>query len=127
MNPLNPLMMMAQRSQVPVDRRQYVSEGGWIALIRMILTASGPVGLMAIGLTVFLTWGVWGRLDRIEANQHTILEAMRLANVNMSTFVAANNEMNRERAALMAQQVRLLRQLCINAAERDSQAKACSD
>ena len=127
MNPLNPLMLMAQRSQVPIDRRQYVSEGGWIALVRMILTASGPVGLMAIGLTVFLTYSVWGRLDRIEANQMTILESMRQANVSMSTFVAANNEMNRERAALMAQQVRLLRQLCINAAERDSQAKACSD
>ena len=52
---------------------------------------------------------------------------MQRANVAMTAFVAGNNEMNRERAQLMAQQIRLLRQLCINSAERDSQAKACSE
>lgn len=119
--------LMAARIAVPGDRRHYTNEGTVLSLIRIVLNASGPLGLMAIGLTVFLSYGVWGRLERLEQTQQRILEAMQRANINMASFVAANTEMNRERAQLMAQQVKLLRQLCINAAERDSDAKLCTE
>lgn len=111
-----------------MDRRRRASDppmSGWLGLVRIILNASGPVGLLAVGLTAFLAYSVWQRLDTIEDNQRLILEAMHQANVSMAAFVAESNEGNRQRSDLMAAQVRLLRQLCINAAERDAQAQAC--
>lgn len=104
-----------------------VGPTGWGGIVRTILTTSGPVALLAIGLTVFLGHFVWNRLGTIEANQHAIMESMTKANVAMAAFVAQHNEVERERQLLMQTQIKLLRQLCVNSAKSEFQTRACME
>lgn len=98
---------------------------GYLSLIRTILTTSGPVALVAIGLTIFLCWVIWGRLNVIESNQKTIMSEMNSANVAMRSFVTAHTELERQRGDMMGSQIRLLRQLCVNSSRSPEQTRGC--
>lgn len=121
--------MMASRANSDYPRRRAsdndASSNGVLSIIKTILSTSGPLALMAIGLAGFLAWSVWGRLDEIERNQAIIIDSMQRANVAMSSYVAVVNEQNRAREELLRQQIRLLSQVCRNTVERDSQVSLC--
>jgi hypothetical protein len=96
------------------------------SIVRTILSTSGPMALIAIGLTFFLTWAIWGRLDTIERNQGTILDAMMKANISMSSFAAEHTAIERQRDRLLYEQVNLLRRICQSVAETDAQKLECA-
>ncbi|HET9272492.1 MAG TPA: hypothetical protein VFO31_30150 [Vicinamibacterales bacterium] len=111
----------------PIGRREQDMHLGPIgSIVRSILHTSGPMALIAIGLTFFLTWAIWGRLDEIERNQHTIIDAMTNANVRMSAFVAEHTQIERQRERLLYEQIALLRNICRSVAETDNQAVECT-
>jgi hypothetical protein len=116
---------MRERADNELSTSSSSTTGGWIGLIRIILTTSGPVALLAILLSAFLGYAVWGRLDRIENNQGKILGEMGGAKVSMSAFVAQHMQIENERSLLLQSQVKLLRQLCVNAAKTETQARGC--
>jgi hypothetical protein len=98
---------------------------GMMGLLRTVLTTSGPVALIATILILFLSAAVWGRLTTIEANQARILEAMASANTRMAAFSERHIQIDLERSSLMNQQLRILRQVCVNSAKTDYQTRAC--
>lgn len=100
--------------------------GPWyVALARTILTTQGPTALLAIALAGFLGYAVWGRLNVIENNQSLILTDMNEARAAMSSFSATHTQQERERSLLLGSQIKLLRQLCVNAARNEAQTRAC--
>lgn len=99
---------------------------GVVGLAGTILRTSGPMALLAIALVVFLAWGVWGRLDRLDVAEAKVLSEIATANVRMQAFSATQEQQERERSILLKSQVQLLRQLCVNSAKSDAQRLACS-
>lgn len=99
--------------------------GGWAGVVRTILTTSGPVALLAIMLSAFLGYAVWGQLERLENNDAKILSSMGEAKVSMGAFVAQHMQIESDRSLLLQSQVKLLRQLCVNAAKTEAQARGC--
>lgn len=101
------------------------SQTGMIGLIRVVLTTSGPVALLAIGLAVFQGYYIWEKLGRIEANQVHIMSSMSNAEKNMNIFVALHTELERQRLDLVKQQVRILQTICRNTTDPGRPLAAC--
>lgn len=99
--------------------------GGLLGLLKQILTTAGPVALIATLLCAFLMYAVWGRFDRLDASNQRLLAEMQQANSMMGAFAQRSDQADRLRDNLLAAQVKLLRQLCVNSAKSDFQTRAC--
>lgn len=99
--------------------------GGYIGLIRTVLTTSGPTALIALALAWFLGVAVWGRLVAIETNQAKIMAEINTAKVKMAEFSAAHSQEESEHNKLLADLVGLTRQMCVNSAKNEAQTRAC--
>jgi hypothetical protein len=113
------------RPEQNIETESRSTTGGWVGLLRAVLTTAGPVAFLATILTGFLIMVVWGRFERIEGNQRVIMTDIAGAKVSMGAFVAQHAEIERERSILLQTQVGLLRQLCVNSAKSDYQTRAC--
>ncbi len=91
--------------------------GALIALVRIVLTTSGPIALLAIALVVFQGYYIWERLGTIETNQATIIKAMAEASKAMSNFVTLNNAQNGQRIEQIKIQTNILRRICVSVTE----------
>jgi hypothetical protein len=117
--------MTTRRYDDAEDGQPIPSPGGWLGLLKTILTTAGPVALMATVLCGFLMFAVWGRLNTLDASAAQVLSEMRAAKVTMHQFAAAQETSEQQRTALLQSQIRLLRQVCVNGAKNDYQTRAC--
>jgi hypothetical protein len=116
-------------------RREYeegtmtLPNGSWLGLLRTILTTSGPVALLATLLCAFVMWVVYEggnkRFDRLDASNAGLHAQMTEATQSMSAFASRATSNDTLRDALLAKQIALLRQVCVNSAKTDYQTRAC--
>lgn len=91
-----------------------------LSLVRIVLTTSGPVALLAMGLVVFQGYYVWERLGQIQSNQVVILKQMYEASKMMSNYATLQTEQNHERIDQLRVQTRILHRICVSVADTQS-------
>ena len=98
---------------------------GMSSIIKTILTTSGPVALLALGLAIFQGYYIWEKLGTIESNQESIMGVMSGADKQMSIFVAMHTELEKQRLDLLKTQIRILQRICKNTTESPAGLIAC--
>lgn len=99
--------------------------GGWIGVLAAVLKTSGPAAVIAILLVLYLTGDQSKKLDAIVGTQNTIMGKLSSAQIEMTKFAATHMEEDRTKNALLASQIALLRQLCVNTAKTPEQTRGC--
>lgn len=100
----------------------------WYAkLATAILNTSGPLSLIAMGLCAFLMWTVWAQLAAINGRIGDLHAQMLEAKVEMGKFAARQLAFDEQRERLLEQQMRVLRQTCVNVSRSEAAIRACTE
>jgi len=116
---------MVPRRRSGEDEDMHVPNGGVLGLFKTILTTAGPVALIATLLCGFLMYAVWGRFDRLDASNEQLGKQMASAGEGMRAFAEKTMLNDKIRDDLLASQIKILRQMCINSARTELQTRAC--
>lgn len=103
----------------------HLSSNSIIGLLKSILTTAGPVALIATLLCGFLMYATWGRFDRLDASNEQLSKQMAAAGEGMRAFAERVTASDLARDQLLAKQIAVLRQMCINSARTELQTRAC--
>jgi len=102
-----------------------LSSNSIVGLLKSILTTAGPVALIATLLCGFLMYATWGRFDRLDASNEQLGKQMASAGEGMRAFAEKTTLNDKIRDDLLASQIKILRQMCINSARTELQTRAC--